>query len=167
VVEELGPTPALEMAARCVVETGTATLYRAIHEYAREPVLRDIVRRIGEDEVGHFKHFYRYFKKYQDREKLNRYEIAKTLLSRVAEVRRDDAACAFRHVFTGRFPEFADDSSRLQSWTGDIYRMFKQHYPYPMAAKMLLAPLDLPPKLKPWIGTPLACTVRLIMWGRL
>jgi hypothetical protein len=56
VVEELGPTPALEMAARCVVETGTATLYRAIDQYAREPVLRDIVRRIAEDEVRHFKH---------------------------------------------------------------------------------------------------------------
>jgi hypothetical protein len=165
VVEELGPTPALEMAARCVVETGTATLYRAIHEYAREPVLRDIVRRIGEDEVRHFKHFYRYFKKYQALEKLNRYEVAKALLGRVAEVRRDDAACAFRHVFAGRFPEFADDSSRLQSWTGNVYRMVKQHYPHAMAAKMLLAPLDLPPKLKPWIGAPLASTIRLIMWG--
>lgn len=165
VVEELGPTPALEMAARCMVETGTATLYRALHEYAREPVLRDIVRRIGEDEIHHFKHFYRYFKLYQEREKLNRYKVAKALLGRVAEVRKDDAACAFRHVFSGRFPESADDSRRLQSWSENAYRLVKQHYPYPMAAKMLLAPLDLPPRVKPWMAAPLACTVRLIMWG--
>jgi len=165
VVGELGPTPALEMAARCMVETGTATLYRAIHDYAHEPVLRDIVRRIGEDEIGHFKHFYRYFRKYQGREKLSRYEVAKALLGRVAEVRRDDAACAFRHVFSGRFPESGNDSQRLRSWTENAYGMVKQHYPYPMAAKMLLAPLDLPPSVKPWAGASLALTVRLIMWG--
>jgi hypothetical protein len=83
----------------------------------------------------------------------------------MAEVRRDDAACAFRHVFSGRFPQFGDDGRRLQSWTENVYRMVKQDYPYPMAAKMLLAPLDLPPKVRPWIGAPLAFTVRLIMWG--
>ena len=165
VVEQLGPTPALEMVARCVVETGTATLYRAIHDYAREPVLRDMVLRIAQDEVNHFKHFYRYFRKYQEREKLNRYEVGKALLARVAEVRRDDAACAFRHVFSSRFPQFRDDGRRLRSWSDNVYRMAKRHYPYPMAAKMLLAPLNLPPKVKPWIGTPLACAVRLIMWG--
>ena len=165
VMEELGPTPALEMAARCVVETGTATLYRAIHKYAREPVLRDVVHRIGEDEVRHFKHFYRYFRKYQESERLNRYEVARSLLGRVAEVRRDDAACAFRHVFSGRFPQVAGDHRLLKTWSGNVNRMVKQHYPYPMAAKMLLAPLDLPPGVRPWIETPLAYTVRLIMWG--
>jgi hypothetical protein len=165
VAEALGPTRALELAARCVVETGTATLYRAIHEYAREPVLRDIVHRISEDEVGHFKHFYRYFKKYQGCEKLSRYDVAKALLGRIAEVRRDDAACAFRHVFAGRFPEAENDEQRLRSWSENVYRMVKRHYPYPMAVKMLLTPLDLPPKVKPLVGAPLAFTVRLIMWG--
>ena len=165
VAEELGPTRALELVARCVVETGTATLYRAIHERAREPVLRDIVRRISEDEVGHFKHFYRYFKRYQGCEKLGRYDVAKALLGRVAEVRRDDAECAFRHVFAGRFPESRNDEQRLRSWSENVYRMVKRHYPYPMAVKMLLTPLDLPPRVKPLVGAPLAFTVRLIMWG--
>lgn len=165
VIEELGPTPALEMASRCMVETGTATLYRAIHEYAREPVLRDIVHRIGEDEIRHFKHFYRFFKLYQEREQLSRYEVAKALLGRVAEVRRDDATCAFRHVFAGRFPESCGDNQRLQLWTQNAYSMVKKHFPYPLAAKMLLAPLDLPPRVKPWMAAPLACAVRVIMWG--
>src|SRR5260364_113697 len=49
---------ALEMAARCVVETGTATLYRAIHAWADEPVLKEITDHIRSDEVRHYKYFY-------------------------------------------------------------------------------------------------------------
>jgi len=89
----------------------------------------------------------------------------KRLLGRIAEVRRDDAECAFRHVFAGRFPESKNDEQRLRSWSENVYRMVKQHYPYPMAVKMLLTPLDLPPRVKPLVGAPLAFTVRLIMWG--
>ena len=40
--EEFEKTRALEMVARCVVETGTATLYRAIGECSTEPVLKEI-----------------------------------------------------------------------------------------------------------------------------
>ncbi len=40
--EELEPTLAQELAARCVVETGTSSLYRAINACTDEPVLREI-----------------------------------------------------------------------------------------------------------------------------
>src|SRR5260363_135648 len=56
--EELQHGRALEMAARCVVETGTATLYRAIHAWADEPVLKEITDHIRSDEVRHYKYFY-------------------------------------------------------------------------------------------------------------
>ena len=38
-VEQLARTRALEMAARCVVETGTAVFYRMLSELTSEPVL--------------------------------------------------------------------------------------------------------------------------------
>src|SRR5258708_4556193 len=33
-------TPQLELAARCLIETGTSNLYRMLYDYAQEPVLR-------------------------------------------------------------------------------------------------------------------------------
>jgi hypothetical protein len=164
-IEALRPTPALEMVARCVVETGTATLYGAIHKNSREPVLRQIASRIRQDEIRHFKHFYRYFRKYQRGEKLGRLRVARALLGRVAEVRRDDASCAFRHVFLGRYPQFAHDRARAESWSRAVYSVAKRQYPFTMAAKMLLTPLELHPKIKPWLGLPVAFAARLVMWG--
>ena len=50
-VEDFEKTRALEMVARCVVETGTATLYRAINECSDEPVLKQLTDNIRIDEV--------------------------------------------------------------------------------------------------------------------
>src|SRR5690348_4711310 len=71
-VEEFEKTRALEMVARCVVETGTATLYRAINECSDEPVLKEITDHIRSDEVRHYKHFFKYFKKYNVIEEIGR-----------------------------------------------------------------------------------------------
>src|ERR1700733_11868386 len=57
-VDQLAPTRALEMAARCVVETGTAAFYRMLSEMSPEPVLRRITANIRADEVRHYKYFY-------------------------------------------------------------------------------------------------------------
>jgi rubrerythrin len=60
-VDQLARTRALEMAARCVVETGTAAFYRMLSEQSREPVLKQLAARISADEVRHYKHFYSLF----------------------------------------------------------------------------------------------------------
>jgi len=164
-VDALGPTPALEMIDRCVVETGTATLYSAIGSHSREPLLGEIVDRIRQDEVRHFKHFYRYFRKYQRGERLGRVRVARALIGRLAEVRRDDAACAFRHVFAARYPQFAADSRRMDAWTRQVYSVARAQYPFAAATKMILAPLGLSPAMKSWLGPPLAFTARVVMWG--
>src|SRR6266446_6361672 len=85
-VEQLAGTRALEMAARCVVETGTATFYRMMSELSREPVLKRLAAEISADEVRHYKHFYRYFQRYRSLEQPSRVAILRTLLNRAAEV---------------------------------------------------------------------------------
>ncbi|HEY8024324.1 MAG TPA: ferritin-like domain-containing protein, partial [Burkholderiaceae bacterium] len=45
-VEQLEPNRALELMARCVVETGTSSFYRALQQYASEPVLRELLGHI-------------------------------------------------------------------------------------------------------------------------
>src|SRR5437660_1329101 len=49
-VERLAGTRALEMASRCVIETGTATFYRALSNLSREPVLKRLAGEISADE---------------------------------------------------------------------------------------------------------------------
>jgi hypothetical protein len=60
-VDQLAATQALEMAARCVVETGTATFYRMLADVSPDPVLHRLANAISRDEIRHYKHFYRYF----------------------------------------------------------------------------------------------------------
>src|SRR5207302_2345432 len=86
-VPDLEPARALELAARCVVEMGTATLYSALHAYAHEPVLKDLASRIYADEVRHYKHFYRYFRRYQQRERHGRLRLGRTLGKRLPATR--------------------------------------------------------------------------------
>ncbi len=48
-----------EMVARCMVEVGTSSYYTALRDAAREPVLKEICRRIAADEIRHYKLFHR------------------------------------------------------------------------------------------------------------
>src|SRR6185503_17313141 len=47
-----------EMIARCVVESGTSSLYSAIRDATDEPVLKEVAGRIAADEFRHYKLFY-------------------------------------------------------------------------------------------------------------
>jgi rubrerythrin len=47
-----------EMIARCVVESGTSSLYTAMRDAIDEPVLKEIAGRIAADEFRHYKLFY-------------------------------------------------------------------------------------------------------------
>ena len=47
-----------EMIARCVVESGTSSLYSAIRDASDEPVLKEVAGRIAADEFRHYRLFY-------------------------------------------------------------------------------------------------------------
>ena len=84
----LEPTRSQEMASRCVVETGTASYYRTLSRASPDPVLALLTRHIAEDEVRHYKHFYRYFRKYRDAETPSRAAILPALWRRLRDDRR-------------------------------------------------------------------------------
>lgn len=145
--EAFEATPHLELAARCMIETGTATIYRMLHEYAREPVLRQVLDHIRSDEVRHYKHFLLYFRRAQARAAHRPLSVARAILRRVRESRTDDAWIAFRHVFevrNGRPCHRSDFDAWLRSVRGIGQRLF----PFGMAAEMLVAPLALPVLLR-------------------
>jgi hypothetical protein len=155
-VEDFEKTRALEMVARCVVETGTATLYRAIGESSDEPVLKEITDNIRTDEVRHYKHFLKYFKKYNKIEGNGRLAVLGALMRRVMEIKNDDSEIALRHVFAIRYPERARDQAYNRERAARINALVRRNLSADMCVKMLLKPLDLPAKIQPGVHYPLA-----------
>jgi hypothetical protein len=146
--ELLGPTQALEFAARCVVETGTASLYTMLSRFSPEPVLTGLLLRIRSDEIRHYGYFYHFFLKYQVRKPHGYYAVARTLWHRVREIGNEDAYYAFKHVYLKRHPErrFHDDAYRM--FRTHYAALARQYYPYEMAARMILKPLGINPYLR-------------------
>lgn len=142
-VEHLAETRALEMVARCVVETGTASFYRMLSDAAPEPVLRQLAARISADEVDHYKHFFRYFRRYAAAERPGRAAVARMLWRRMAEVDSEDAICAFKHVTLVANPAHPFHPDDYQAFRQSVRVMAQQHYNYEMAVKMMLKPLQL------------------------
>jgi hypothetical protein len=155
-LEEFEKTPALEMMARCVIETGTTSLYQAIGKCSDEPVLKAITNNIRADEVRHYKHFYRYFKKYNETEGNSRLEVLGTLMRRVIEIRDEDSAIALRHVLAVRYPGRVNDSEYIRERLRRINALVKRNLSLDTSVKMLLKPLDLSASTQRILGSVLA-----------
>ena len=140
--EAFEATPRLELAARCMIETGTTSLYRMLHEYAEEPVLREVLAHIRDDEVNHFKHFLGFFRAQPGRE--GRLKVAWAIGRRVRESRSDDAWIAFRHAFEVRNPGRRCRRDDFDRWQSELRTIMRRTFPFRLAADMLLAPLALP-----------------------
>jgi hypothetical protein len=143
-VEQFAPTPTLELAARCMVETGTASYYRMLHESTHEPVLRVLLNNIRSDEVRHFKYFYRFFRERNARERGRRARVGLALARRLREAVNDDAYCAFRHAYAARYPTRPNTIATFRRFRRDVEHLAHRHFPYRMAAEMFLTPLALP-----------------------
>ena len=148
-------TRGLEMVARCVIETGTATLYRAIEEESSEPVLQQIAALVSADEVRHYKHFYKYFKRYQDSEGQSRLTVLRTLARRLMEIRNEDSEIALRHVLITLYPERADDANYLRQRIDRATSLIRRKLSADMCIKMLVKPLDLPARAQALTHYPL------------
>ncbi|WP_248321267.1 MULTISPECIES: ferritin-like domain-containing protein [unclassified Caballeronia] len=159
--EQFEKKRALEMVARCVIETGTATLYRAINECSDEPVLKEITDNIRVDEVRHYKHFFRFFKKWNKIEGNGRLAVLGALVRRVAELKSEDSEIALRHVFAIRYPERVKDSTYNRELFAQVNALVRRNLSADQCIKMLLKPLDLPARIQPGVHYPLAKITQL------
>jgi hypothetical protein len=163
-LELLAPNRALELVARCVVETGTSSFYTMLAELDREPVLTQLVSHIRADEVRHYKYFYRYFLKYCELERPGRIAVLRTLLKRAAEVQSEDALIAFKHIHHARHPAAGFRRADYDSYRAGVRQIAKCHFPQEMAVKMMLKPLGFGP-LAGRIVLPMALSVSSLLLG--
>jgi len=139
----LEPSRSLEMASRCVVETGTASYYRTLSRASPDPVLGTLTRRIAEDEVRHYKHFYRYFRKYQYREAPSRTAVLPALWRRLRMTGGEDSYIVLKHVYNARHPGKPFDIGVYRRVRRECRALLHDHFPHEMSVRMLLKPLDL------------------------
>lgn len=165
-VELLEPSKALEMVARCVVETGTATFYQALARSSTEPVMRNLATRIANDEVNHYKHFFRYFRRLRQKEGLSRRHIFGALSRRTLEMKTEDSACALRHVLKFRDPEHAGDPVRLKEISAMMNTTVRVNLRADMTIKMMMRPLDLPPVLQTIVAYPVTQIMNKVFCDR-
>jgi hypothetical protein len=83
-----------EMIARCVVESGTSSLYSAMRDASDEPVLKEIAGRIASDEFRHYRLFYDIGRADSEPE-LPRWRKLLIAVGRVNESSDDELACAW------------------------------------------------------------------------
>ena len=143
--EELEASPCLEMAARCVVEMGTATYYRALQSISDEPVLAQLAGLIQRDEVRHYEHFHRYFNHYNERQHVGRAKVLGALARRLQVMLRSDVKRGAWFPYRTRHAHTSRNGREFRKAMAGTTALMRNHYPAPMAIKMLLKPLALPP----------------------
>jgi len=139
----LEPTRAREMASRCCVEMGTAGYYRTLSRMTGEPVLTQLARHIADDEVNHYKHFYRYMKKYQAHDGQRRGGIARALWNRLTMIDGADSRIAMSHIYRERNPGQPFDERLYRKIRRGARALIQPHFPHRMCVQMLLKPLGL------------------------
>ncbi len=166
-VDQLAPNQTLEMLARCVVETGTASFYSMLSQVTVEPVLKQLADHIRSDEVRHYKHFYHYFLRYAEREPQRRTAIMRTLWSRLAEIDEEDALLSFKHVYLARNPGAEFGMHDYALFRNGIQQMAMRHFPYAMAARMLVKPLGFSALVNRLMMPVITATGRFLFLARL
>jgi rubrerythrin len=84
-----------ELIARCVVETGTSSMYSALRDATDEPVLRSICHRIAGDEYRHYKLFYATLQRYLGEEKPWLVRRVRIAMQRFQEAEDDELCYAY------------------------------------------------------------------------
>ncbi|RAS11336.1 ferritin-like domain-containing protein [Cupriavidus alkaliphilus] len=162
-IDQFEPTEALEMAARCVVETGTAAYYRALEQASDEPVLRDLTRRISNDEVRHYKHFFHFFNRFAEAERLGRLRVLRALARRLLEIKNEDAAIALRNVLRMERGVESVPEAEVRALNTRVSGVIRRNIPIEMTVKMLLRPLHLHRGVERAVRAPLVAMVSRVI----
>ncbi|GGC57388.1 ferritin-like domain-containing protein [Undibacterium terreum] len=160
--EQLEDDPALELIARCVVETGTTTMYHAVHDYVREPVLRKLFADIKTDEANHYARFRQFYEIYSKSSPKSPWSVTSTIWRRMTEIRGEDSYIAFKHVFSVRNPAMPFQEQNWRDFSRMVKNKARRHYPYPVAVKMLVKLIPVPLAVRHMIGWPLLGMARLV-----
>lgn len=84
-----------ELIARCVVESGTSSFYSSLRDAVEEPVLKEICRRIANDEFAHYVLFNKHLQRYGARQHLGMLRRLLIAFGRMREADDEELASAW------------------------------------------------------------------------
>jgi rubrerythrin len=117
-----------ELCARCVVETGTSSLYSALRDATTEPVLKAICRNIAADEFRHYKLFFTHMERVlaADGAGASRWARIKTAIGRFRETEDDEIASAYYagNAMTGAYDRVAANNA----YSGRVFGLYREHH---------------------------------------
>jgi hypothetical protein len=143
VEDGLESSAGLEAVSRCIVEMGTASYYTAIRDLSPDPVLSQLAGLIRQDEVRHYKYFFRSFNTYREREALGRLPILRAIVRRLRMLDESDSSIALKHSYALLHPHDVFDQPRYRQVLKQLRRTAGRRLPIRMSAKMTLKPLRL------------------------
>ena len=141
--EQLRPTPAREMLARCVTECEAAVLYRTLSNLARDPLAKHLFLQMYEDEISHYKFFFRWFRILRERENLSTLTVFTDTVTRQQKAKQEDIGTALSHVNAGFGGGNAMPFAPLEEHSLSIMAKvaIEDHFPFETARAMMLKPL--------------------------
>jgi len=127
--ESIRGSRAAELCARCVVETGTSSLYSAIRDGVDEPVLKAICKNIAADEFRHYKLFFVHMQRMlglEQTRRTSRWQRFKTAIGRMIETDDDEIASAY-HAGNGLTVPY-DRAAANAAYSGRVMGFYQQRH---------------------------------------
>lgn len=139
-----------ELVARCVVESGTSSLYSALRDATAEPVLKFICHKIAGDEFRHYKLFYDNMRRYQEQDRLSKARRLMVVIRRNSEVEDDELAYAYHCANTPEQPY--DRRCAAKAYAARAIACYRQDH-IRRAVGMMLKPAGMNPngRLSGWL----------------
>lgn len=159
----LRPTRAREMLSRCVTECQAAMLYRALSAYTTDPGDAALFRSMYEDEVRHYKVFFREFRHHRADERLGALEVCGALFGRRDKAQVEDAGTALRYVNFGYSRELPFAPLEVEGATALAREALRAHFPSEPARLMMLKPLAETSAAGRWIARGLGLAMKYEM----
>ena len=151
-----------ELVARCIVEVGTSSYYTALADATKEPVLRQIFRKIAADEFRHYKLFYDHMKRYRAIDNPNLLTRVRVAVTRLAE--SEDDELAFAYYIANDVPEAYDRKACAAAYGSRALPHYRRNH-IRLAVNMTTKAMGLRPKSR--VASLIAWVVcRLFEWRR-
>ncbi|TAN52726.1 MAG: ferritin-like domain-containing protein [Rhodospirillales bacterium] len=150
-----------ELLARCLVETGTSSMYSAIADYTSEPVLKILCRKIAADEFRHYKLFYTYMQKVPPAERASLLARIRVAVGRLREVDDDELAFAFHCANEKDLPYDRDRCN--QAYSREAFSYYGRYH-IERAVGMIFKAVGMKPHS--WISALASNYAQKVMQGR-
>jgi hypothetical protein len=137
----------------CLVEIGTTTFYSTLASKIDEPVLKSILLNSREDEIRHFKYFYKFLGEYTKNKKVSVFKFIIILFKIMIKHKNDSISIAHKYAHKSINKGIEPSKLDYKNFKKDTLSMFEVFCPLKIPEEMFSRLVNLPRKLNKLIFT--------------